>query len=208
MYSSIYIYKDTVNSTVGENHVEIVSSSRMFELYKNKKIDIMIVPSLSEGINPFIADIFCSYGIPLEKLLYAPIDMFENDALSNAERVQLLVPYEDHRELEAMEIHVTDHCNMKCKNCTIFAGLVEGEVFVNYEKYRDGVKKLKEFFTHVKIFRVLGSEPLLNPELYKYLYLIRKTFPYTNIRLICNGTLILQMPQNLKVPKSFFQPIG
>lgn len=184
-------------NTVNESNVEIVSPGHMFELYKDKKIDMMIVPSLSEGTNLYIADMVCSYGIPLEKLLYAPVDIFENDALSDKEKLQLLVPYEDHRELEAMEIHVTDHCNMKCKNCTMFAGLVDGEVFANYEKYRNGVKKLKEFFTHVKIFRVLGGEPLLNPQLYKYLYLIRETFPYTDIRLICNGTLVLQMPQNL-----------
>lgn len=182
---------------VGINDVTIVSPGSLIERYKAGKIDCAIMPSLSEGVNLSAVDLLLSYGIPIEFLKYAPIEVFEDESLSDFERIERICSYVSHSELEAMEIHVTDHCNMKCKNCTMFAGLVEGEVYADYSKYEAGIHKLHSFFSHVKIFRVLGGEPLLNPELYKFLYLIRRTFAYTDIRLICNGTLLTSMNQEL-----------
>lgn len=46
--------------------------------------------------------------------------------------------------------------------------------------------------------RVIGGEPLLNPELHKYFYKIRELFPYTEIKLITNGILIMEMDEVLK----------
>lgn len=182
---------------VGINNVTIVSPGTILELYKAGKIDCAIMPSLSEGVNISAVDLLLSYGIPIDFLKYAPIEVFEDKYLSDSERIDRICSYASHSELEAMEIHVTDHCNMKCKNCTMFAGLVEGEVYADFPKYEAGIHKLHSFFSHVKIFRVLGGEPLLNPELYLYLYLIRQTFPYTDIRLICNGTLLTSINHKL-----------
>lgn len=42
----------------------------------------------------------------------------------------------------------------------------------------------------VKRIRLMGGEPLLNPELPKFISITREVFPDSNIRVVTNGILI------------------
>jgi organic radical activating enzyme len=185
-----------------DNLTEIVSSSKSAKLYFQKQIDKFIIPCVSEGGNSTIYNLlsaFKAYQIPMEDILYAPIELFENDALSGPEKLREICAFEQRRDLEAMEVHVTDHCNMHCINCTMVAGLVKKPVFIDYDKTEADLRQLKKFFDHIKIFRVLGGEPLLHPNLDRFLSCIRGFYPYTILKLSTNGTLVKKMnPQLLE----------
>jgi len=136
------------------------------------------------------------YGIPAEDILYAPVEVIK-DHIAPEDRLRRICPYQDSRELETIEIHAADHCNLNCKNCSMFCGLVTRPSFPECQQVISDIRQLKRYFDHIKTFRIIGGEPLLNPELEKYILEVRSVFPYTDIRLITNGLLVRSMSQSL-----------
>lgn len=89
-----------------------------------------------------------------------------------------------------IETHIVDHCNLKCKGCSHFSGLAQPS-FKSIEEFEKEVKRLSEF--GVGIFRILGGEPLLHPQVIDFCLLARKYFPNSNVVLVTNGILIGQL---------------
>ena len=174
----------------------IVSSGKGAVMFEAGSIEKFIVPSLDEQLNYRAEKMISAYGIDLDNLLYAPIETLKGE-LSDGEKIAKICIYTERTELETMEIHVAEHCNLNCKNCSMFCGLVETCDFPCYQEFEEGIKQLKNFFPHIKKFRIIGGEPLLNPELDKYIRLIRNVYPYTDIRLISNGILVTKMSDQL-----------
>lgn len=52
------------------------------------------------------------------------------------------------------------------------------------------IEILKDKFTHIIKFFLLGGEPFLNPEINTYVTETRKLLPYTMIQVVTNGLLI------------------
>lgn len=187
----------SVKNDRGEE-IKIGSLAHAASLYRQNQIDYFIVPSLNESPNgETIVRRIKKYEIPESALLYAPISIFKDSTLSDEERIASICLYRKRKELDYLEFHVADHCNLNCKNCSMFSGLVEGEVFADYEKTRAGLLKVKTFFDHIKVFRILGGEPLLNDKLEDYISLVRSLYPYTDIRVITNGILVRSMKPSL-----------
>lgn len=174
----------------------IVSSGKGAVMFEGGSIEKFIVPSLDEQLNYRAEKMISAYGIDLDNLLYAPIETLKGE-LSDGEKIAKICLYTERTELETMEIHAAEHCNLNCKNCSMFCGLVETCDFPCYQEFEEGIKQLKNFFPHIKKFRIIGGEPLLNPELDKYIRLIRNVYPYTDIRLISNGILVTKMSDQL-----------
>lgn len=174
----------------------IVSSGKGSVMFEAGSIEKFIVPSLDEQLNYRAEKMISAYGIDLDNLLYAPIETLKGE-LSDDEKIAKICLYTERTELETMEIHAAEHCNLNCKNCSMFCGLVETCDFPCYQEFEEGIKQLKNFFPHIKKFRIIGGEPLLNPELDKYIRLIRNVYPYTDIRLISNGILVTKMSDQL-----------
>ena len=174
----------------------IVSSGKGAVMFEAGRIEKLIVPSLDEQLNYRAEKMISAYGIDLDNLLYAPIETLKGE-LSDGEKIAKICIYTERTELETMEIHAAEHCNLNCKNCSMFCGLVETCDFPCYLEFEEGIKQLKNFFPHIKKFRIIGGEPLLNPELDKYIRLIRNVYPYTDIRLISNGILVTKMSDQL-----------
>ena len=174
----------------------IVSSGKGAVMFEAGSIEKFIVPSLDEQLNYRAEKMISAYGIDLDNLLYAPIETLKGE-LSDGEKIAKICLYTERTELETMEIHAAEHCNLNCKNCSMFCGLVETCDFPCYQEFEEGIKQLKNFFPHIKKFRIIGGEPLLNPELDKYICLIRNVYPYTDIRLISNGILVTKMSDQL-----------
>ena len=174
----------------------IVSSGKGAVMFEAGSIEKFIVPSLDEQLNYRAEKMISAYGIDLDNLLYAPIETLKGE-LSDDEKIAKICLYTERTELETMEIHAAEHCNLNCKNCSMFCGLVETCDFPCYQEFEEGIKQLKNFFPHIKKFRIIGGEPLLNPELDKYIRLIRNVYPYTDIRLISNGILVTKMSDQL-----------
>lgn len=92
--------------------------------------------------------------------------------------------------LSYLEFHVADHCNLNCKYCTHYSPLVEQPVFTDYERFESDLRQLRKLIADIGVIRILGGEPLLNPELGKYIELARELYPASVITVVTNGLLI------------------
>lgn len=89
-----------------------------------------------------------------------------------------------------LEIHIADHCNLNCIGCSHYSPISE----VKFKKVDDLKKSIKQLSKYEKFFkeiRLLGGEPLLNPNLIEIIPLIRLFFPKIRIILLTNGILLL-----------------
>ena len=98
--------------------------------------------------------------------------------------------------LPNMEMHISDMCNLNCKNCTHFSPLYK-EIGVNYDKCIEDIKILKSKFSNIGRLDILGGEPLLNPELDKYIVGLRKVLPDTYLNIFTNGLLIPKLSESV-----------
>lgn len=108
-----------------------------------------------------------------------------------------ITPFFDRRELSYLEYQVADNCNMNCSSCSHYSNLIKGNVLSDYERTRNGFLKLKKYVDNICLIRVLGGEPLLNPDLDKYIAMNREIFPYSRIEIVTNGILVRSMPDHL-----------
>ena len=167
--------------------IEIISFDAMREKCKRKKFVPMILIAL---LNPetvvdqiresqFNADVY----VLTKKYIIsnARQEMEFKDALCKID--------EKLHRLGYLEVHVAHHCNLKCKGCGHMSNIVPVE-FPDFEQYKKDLYQLRKFFWGVKRFRLLGGEPLLNPQLSEYIIETRKVFPDADIRVVTNGLLI------------------
>lgn len=108
-------------------------------------------------------------------------DFFEEQCLNLSGWGDLIMPH--------IELHISDKCNLNCKGCSHFSPLFDeiNAVFAN--KMKD-IKAVKRLFDNIFRIDLLGGEPLLNPELKKYVISLREELPETFIQIYTNGLLI------------------
>ena len=87
------------------------------------------------------------------------------------------------------EYHVSYHCNLKCKGCGHYSNIAPEE-FGDFDKFESDIYRLKELFWGIRMIRLMGGEPLLNPRLPDFCHMARKVFPDADIRIVSNGLLI------------------
>ncbi len=92
-----------------------------------------------------------------------------------------------------IETHLCDHCNLNCKGCGHYSPLVK-EKFTDIKQFERDIKELSKKVS-IRQIRLMGGEPLLHPDLNKFIEITRKYFPITDIRIVTNGILLPQMPQ-------------
>lgn len=88
-----------------------------------------------------------------------------------------------------IELHISDKCNLNCKGCSHFSPLYD-EINAVYEDKLSDIRKIKALFDNIFRIDILGGEPLLNPELSKYIIGLREELPDTFIQVYTNGLLI------------------
>ena len=91
--------------------------------------------------------------------------------------------------LSRIEFKVVHHCNLNCKGCNVLCGLRE-EKCADWNEFKQSLIRLKDFFSNITTIKLLGGEPLLHPELHKFIEAIRMVFPAANMEIHTNGLLI------------------
>lgn len=130
-------------------------------------------------------------------------DIYEGIRLNDQVRTtpalvaSLITPALSDPYLSYLEFHAADHCNLNCKYCTHYSPLVTEPVYSDYEQFSSDLQQLKKYIPDIGIIRILGGEPLLNPDLGKFITLTRKLYPASIITIVTNGLLILQMSADL-----------
>lgn len=110
------------------------------------------------------------------------------------EELYVEVDYQKPR-LPQYQVHLTDMCNLNCKGCGHFCNIVESPNFLDPQIYKRDIEKLKEKFWGVRWIYLLGGEPLLHKQVYKFMAITREVFPDADIRLTTNGLLLPDMPE-------------
>lgn len=98
--------------------------------------------------------------------------------------------------LQHLETHVADGCNLNCKGCLHFSNLYDRSDFPDLNNLLRDIEYIAER-CEIFQFRILGGEPLLNPELPVFIEKVRKILPDTDIAVLSNGILIPSMPEEL-----------
>ncbi len=156
--------------------------------------DIVIVIAMANAFNACeIAKRLNVYGFYHIYLYLNKKKTFENDFLKG-ECISLCDL--DDLTLPSVELHVTDFCNLNCRGCLHFSPLFEKKLPDFNIRIQD-LYTLKKIFHKTVVIYLLGGEPLLNPELDRYIIETRSCFPEAEIQIVTNGLLLLKLDEKV-----------
>ena len=92
---------------------------------------------------------------------------------------------------ESFEIHVAEHCNLKCRDCCNLSPFNQKK-FMSLEEVQDVCDFVKKHFKP-DIFKIVGGEPTLHPQLDELLRLVKKSNVSQIVRVVTNGLLLHKM---------------
>ena len=86
------------------------------------------------------------------------------------------------------EIMITQACNLSCYGCTNYSDLSHK----GYITWDQGRSEIEPWLDRVTIpdFGIMGGEPLINPEVRKWIEGCREILPNSQIRFTTNGILL------------------
>lgn len=106
--------------------------------------------------------------------------------------IELKIPF-GRPELEYIETHLVDQCNMNCCGCSHFSPFAD-PWFADETTYQRDLETLSRLFRSIRKIRLMGGEPLLHPRVEWFLVCTRNIFRYAQIQLVTNGLLLNRMP--------------
>lgn len=93
-------------------------------------------------------------------------------------------------DLHYLEFHAADGCVLNCRGCTHFSPLCKKDSFPDLKKLEESLGNLSRLFRKIESVRILGGEPLMNPELPEIIYIFRRYMPLSRITVVTNGLLL------------------
>jgi len=90
--------------------------------------------------------------------------------------------------LPFVETMVNQNCNLACHGCSNYSDVT----WQGYTSWKAGKASLERWLARVDIpdFGILGGEPLMNPQIEKWIVGLRELMPNTQIRFTTNGLLL------------------
>ena len=95
--------------------------------------------------------------------------------------------------IDYVETHIADQCNLNCAGCSHFSGLAQPKLKDLNEFINEMTQLSKLTNQEIGTIRIMGGEPLLNPQFVDFCLETRKLFPYSQIVLVSNGILVGQI---------------
>lgn len=95
-----------------------------------------------------------------------------------------------------LDVHITDHCNMRCRGCSHFSNISE-PYFADVEEFERDFARLEQVFAHINDIFLLGGEPLLHPQVDEFVRIAARHFPKTTIYLFTNSLLVTRMDEKV-----------
>lgn len=187
---------------IKENHgqelkgIPIVSIEQCWVMLAEGKIDGIIAAVRHNYIKMVCEDTYRALLTDVEMyVLKEYVCMEENAGMLSFD--DIFVKMDIHKPvLEYYEVHVCDHCNLKCKGCGHLSNICD-EKYANLEKYVEDIERLKVLYAGCQSIKLLGGEPLLNEELYKFIEETRRVFPEADIYVGTNGILVPKAEKKL-----------
>ncbi len=174
--------------------IPVLDTVQICDLMDKGEIEILLIPEENYAWQEDYLTKFFSIGINLDDIYIAKKQ--DKNYEKKQDIIDALVPYYLCRKLPYLEFHIADHCNLKCADCEHYSGLVETPVFPDLAKFTKDLGQLKKFFDEITVVRILGGEPLLNPEIEDYIKLVSDIYPDSVIHVVTNGLLLKTMPDS------------
>jgi organic radical activating enzyme len=93
--------------------------------------------------------------------------------------------------VEAFELHVTEHCNLRCAHCCNTSPYLSEKTLAP-ALIAETLAKMSSVL-HADVFKIMGGEPLLHPEITEVLRVVKASGVADVVRLFTNGLLLTQM---------------
>lgn len=92
---------------------------------------------------------------------------------------------------ESFEIHVAEHCNLKCRDCCNISPF-NAQNFITPEEVTNICSFVNQHLLP-DVFKVAGGEPTLHPQLDQILQIIKQSGAGKVVRVVSNGLLLHRM---------------
>ena len=112
-------------------------------------------------------------------------------ALSILLGTHLYVPY--------VEVVLTTHCSLRCKNCSALMPLYERRAHLDLSLFVSSMERLLSAVDSVHVVRLLGGEPLLYPDLVGALEFVAGQDKIKRAAIVTNGTMLIRDERVLKI---------
>ncbi len=96
--------------------------------------------------------------------------------------------------LTAMEFFLTDTCNLRCQHCAASSPFMSETNLPSLEQFRESLCLLAPVVQCDEL-RLLGGEPLLNPEICSFIQAARESGIFRKLRVTTNGLLLPRMSE-------------
>jgi hypothetical protein len=97
--------------------------------------------------------------------------------------------------LHCLELNLTDECNMNCRGCDHFSPIAE-PWYADPDRHEEDMRQLRNHFAMIWKIVLRGGNPLLHPDLERFLQSTREIWPTADIRLVTNGDQLTKMPRS------------
>lgn len=172
--------------------VIVLNRANLPEILYSGEIGAVLIPEQPTLDMQFLMHWFRGIGVHQDFIYFAARNFIEKKALDESDMEELLIPYVQASYLPYLEFHIEDSCNMNCKACEHYSPLVKktNDSRMVFEDVERDFLRLKELIDSIGRIRILGGEPLLNPELPKYVRMVRKIYPVADIFVVTNALLL------------------
>lgn len=106
-------------------------------------------------------------------------------------RLKYFLDEEQRIVTESMEIHITEHCNLKCRDCCNMSPF-NAKTFMSLDDVRHTCDFVKKHF-RPSLFKICGGEPTLHPQIDEILRIIKQSDVSDILKVITNGLLLFKM---------------
>ncbi|MET0286903.1 MAG: radical SAM protein [Polyangiales bacterium] len=104
---------------------------------------------------------------------------------------KLYAQVEGRVRVEAFELHVTEHCNLRCTHCCNTSPYLPPKT-LEPAFIADTLATMSRVL-HADVFKIMGGEPLLHPHITEVLRVVRESGVADVVRLFTNGLLLSRM---------------
>ncbi len=160
------------------------------------KIEKILVPLYGVPLEKGILRNLRKSGIGYDKIWLMDERTLELELKENGSLQAMIqkgtVPY-----IRFLEFEVTHHCNLNCKGCSHFSPLSE-KSFGDFDQFSKDLERIHSMVDHVGQIRLMGGEPLLNEDLWKFVEKTREIYKYDDIAVVSNGIKLIGISDKLK----------
>lgn len=179
--------------------IPVISIHRFKSMYDEKQIDYIIIPGYEFRTTRSIFWQLQDMGVCiLAKVYYCKPEYLEkmSNQFNSFKDIILdmnnIIPL-----LASVEYEVSESCNLKCNRCNHYSNLQPANKFADLTSFTNDLLELKKYVYDIDELKLLGGEPLLNPNLSQFLYKAKEIYPNSKLIIISNGILIMQMSAEL-----------